>query len=138
MAENGFRAAEEHGGHPTTALAQKAVSNRVDAAVHNMKVASLDPPLDLSIAQTELDQLTTCDHAVLAFGQPRNTLIQPRAVTRAPFRLYRRPKGACFRFGNCLALHAADDGRLRRISGALRVTFVQRKEAPARRYRLWL
>jgi hypothetical protein len=55
MTENGFRTAEEHCGHPATASAQQAVSNRIDAAVHNMKVATVDPALDSRIAQTELD-----------------------------------------------------------------------------------
>jgi hypothetical protein len=48
------------------------VSNRVDAAVHDMKVTPGDPSLDTRIAQAELDQLPASDHAMLAFRQPRN------------------------------------------------------------------
>ncbi len=53
-------------------LAQSTVSNRVDTTVHDMKVTPGNPSLDLSIAQTELDQLSAGDHTMLVFGQPRN------------------------------------------------------------------
>ncbi|HET7485702.1 MAG TPA: hypothetical protein VFJ64_10055 [Solirubrobacterales bacterium] len=137
MAENGFWAAEEHGSHPPTPLAQQTVPNHIDTAVHDVESALSDPPLDLSIAQAEFDQLPASDHAMLCLGEPRNALVVPRTVERAPFRLHRRRKGARFRLG-LLALHEADIGMARRTYGAPSVTFWQRKEVPARRYRLWL
>jgi hypothetical protein len=109
MAEHSSRAAEEHGGHPTTVLAQPAVSNHVDATVHEVEVPPVDPALDSGIGQTELNKLPASDQAMLAFGQHGNTLISPHAVERAPFRLHRRLKGARFRFGSRFVLHAADD-----------------------------
>ena len=71
-AECGFGSAGEHGGHPPARLADAGVADRVDTAMQWMEPASLDPALDRTPGEAQLNQLASGGDAVLARGEPRD------------------------------------------------------------------
>ena len=73
----------QHRGHPPTALGQRTVTHREDAAVNRVQEAASDPVTDTGSTQAKLHQLTQRDHPELPAGNGRNRRIDvrvPRSV----------------------------------------------------------
>jgi hypothetical protein len=87
-----------------------------------------NPALDRSSLHPQLEKLSAGDDAVLRLGKFSNAVING---TRRQFSM---PEMGNRRF----VVHAANARRSGRARGAPKRAFVQRKETPARRYRLWL
>lgn len=49
--------------------------NRVDGAVHTMQSTDLHPPANRALINADRAQLSSCDEAVLAAGDRRNSLL---------------------------------------------------------------
>ena len=87
-----------------------------------------NPALDCPSPHPQLKKLSAGDDAMLPLGKFSNAVING---TRRQFSM---PEMGNRRF----VVHAVDARRSGRVGGALKRVFLQQKEAPARRYRLWL
>jgi hypothetical protein len=66
MREHGVRAAREHRRHPSPASRKAPVTDREHTPVQAMEATTLNPPLDSTRRQPEVDELRERHHPVLA------------------------------------------------------------------------
>jgi hypothetical protein len=118
----------EHRGDPTTPTTPMRMTDGIDAPVDPAQLSPREPVLDRPSPHSKASELLTTYDAVLSLGEiPNVTVEQARETLSMPD------------MGNVrLGVHGPDLGRSRRADGALDVTYCNPKEAPARRYRLWL
>jgi hypothetical protein len=109
------------------------MADGVDPAMHSMKKSASYPPLDPTRTDSCLDELLETDDPFLTGGDPRDQMIHSNRM--------RSPKGVDMtRFGDFvvgLPMHGMSI-RVRGARVARQVRRRQEKEAPTRRYRLWL
>jgi hypothetical protein len=100
---------------------------RIDPAVHQMQPPSSNALIDCSTPNSNREQLSPRHNPMLAVGQRRDRPIRPAKSALTPY----GGVNADFTSGQLLngvpIEHAADDGRPRRVGGALNRADLQRK-----------
>lgn len=128
MTEDGPVSAGENRCHPFPLQADSPMPDRVDPTVNGMQLSSLQSPVDSARTEAKVQELKTSHDPMLLFRQGR----------------HRASHGTRAAFASTEVLNA---GRPRhpmivRLAGALvaleKTRMCNAKEAPARRYRLWL
>jgi hypothetical protein len=104
------------------------MTDRVGTAMNLVQLASSKPTIDRTPPQPESNQLPSAHHPMLSLSELAN---YPIGAERRPFFISWMKKGG-------FAGHDADGCRPRRTGGVQRSILCHGKEAPARRYRLWL
>jgi hypothetical protein len=85
VAERGAPPAGEYGGHPPSFPEKNPMADCVYAAVHRMQPPALQSVTDCAPAESKLQQLRSCDHAVLSLCQLDNRPIVATEVTFSPY-----------------------------------------------------
>jgi hypothetical protein len=138
MAQHRSLTSRENGSQPAPFHAQKAMSNRVHAAMDPVQLSPREPSLDWSSPNSHPYQLPTRNHPMLSRRQLSNGSIYSE---RSPFPIDRMGKGDFDIQMARLARHSPRCWSNRTYAWRAKCQFSvasQTKEAPARRYRLWL
>ncbi len=128
----------KHGCHPSCLEAEQRVPNGVHAARDLVQGPATKASLDLVGGHPKGQKLPAGDYTVLPLGQSRDPEIGHQTWTLVTLGAYIAPNVARVGISGRPRLHEPNAAGAQHVSGALKRAFLQRKEAPARRYRLWL
>ncbi len=143
MAENRVRPASERGRNPVPLAPNVAVAYRVDAPVEHMQRPTPHPYFDRATPHTTFEELPARHHAVLSPREHREDLVDGRLriTAKSVFAVYATANAeVVFRRDGHRTTMAHRGAQVARIGARLRAMLraPNAKEAPARRYRLWL
>ena len=117
MAQHRIGTSTEHGSHPAAPMALAEVADGIDPTRDPAQLAPCNAVADSPSSHPKVHELRATNNPVLSLGKVPNPTVQQTSRTLCTLDMHNVR----------LASHRADPGPSRRVGGALRCAFLQRK-----------